>query len=91
MIPLSSIVARFEADYLRQHHAAILPGQRQALAAMKHCRTAFAPRLLAHYGACDERRHLPVADSAAPMRIVRTRLPAPDRTRVEPPAGAPMR
>lgn len=37
MIPLSSIVARFEADYLRQHHAAILPGQRQALAAMKHC------------------------------------------------------
>lgn len=59
MIPLSSIVARFEADYLRQYHAAILPGQRQALAAMKHCRTAFAPRLLAHCGACDERRLVP--------------------------------
>jgi hypothetical protein len=59
MIPLASIIARFEADYLRQYHDAILPGHRQALAAMKHCRTAMAPRMLAHCSACDERRLVP--------------------------------
>jgi hypothetical protein len=42
-----------------QTHSAILPGHRQALGAMKLCRTALAPRMLAHCSACDERRLVP--------------------------------
>lgn len=59
MIPLSSIIARFEADCLKQYAHTLLPSQRQALAAMKHCRTALAPRMLAHCSACDEQRVVP--------------------------------
>lgn len=59
MIALSSIIARFEADCLRQYGHTLLPSQRQALSAMKHCRTALAPRMLAHCGACDEQRAVP--------------------------------
>ena len=59
MIALSSVIARFEADCLRQYGHTLLPSQRQALAAMKHCRTAMAPRMLAHCSACDEQRVVP--------------------------------
>lgn len=59
MIALSSIIARFEADCLKQYAHTLLPSQRQALAAMKHCRTAMAPRMLAHCSACDEQRIVP--------------------------------
>ncbi len=58
MIPLSSVIARFEADYLRRYPHA-LPSQRQALGAMKQCRTALAPRMLAACSACDEKRLVP--------------------------------
>jgi len=58
MIPLSSVIARFEADYLRQYPHA-LPSQHQALSAMKQCRTALAPRMLAVCSACDEKRLVP--------------------------------
>lgn len=59
MISLSSLITRFEADYLQQYSHTMLPSHRQALSAMKHCRTAMAPRLLAHCGACDEKRLVP--------------------------------
>lgn len=59
MISLSSVIARFEAAYLQQYAHTLLPSQRQALAAMKHCRTAMAPRMLAHCSACDEQRVVP--------------------------------
>ena len=59
MIALSDIINRFEADYLRQYADTMLPSHRQALAAMKNCRTAMAPRMLAHCSACDEKRLLP--------------------------------
>jgi hypothetical protein len=59
VIALSSIIARFEADCLRQYAHTLLPSQRQALATMKHCRTALAPRMLAHCSACDEQRVVP--------------------------------
>lgn len=59
MIALSSIIARFEADCLQQYAHTLLPSQRQALAAMKHCRTVQAPRMLAHCSACDEQRVVP--------------------------------
>lgn len=59
MIPLAAVITRFEADYLQQYSSTILPGHAQALAAMKHCRTAMAPRMLAHCGACAETRLVP--------------------------------
>lgn len=59
MISLSSIITRFEAAYLSQYRHALLPSHRQALAAMKHCRTALAPRMLATCSACDEKRLVP--------------------------------
>lgn len=58
MIPLSSLITRFETDTLRQYPH-LLPSQRQALAAMKQCRTALAPRMLAACSACDEKRLAP--------------------------------
>lgn len=59
MIALSSVIARFEADCLRQYGHTLLPSQRQALAAMKRCRTAMAPRMLAHCSDCDAQRVVP--------------------------------
>ncbi len=59
MIPFDDIIARFEADYLRRYGRSLLPSQRQALAAMKQCRTALAPLFLAACSACDEIRLLP--------------------------------
>lgn len=59
MIALSTIIARFESAYLQQYAHAMLPSQRQALAAMKRCRTVLAPRMLAHCSACDERSVVP--------------------------------
>jgi hypothetical protein len=59
MIALSEVITRFEADYLRQYSPTMLPSHRQALAAMKHCRTAMAPRMLAACSACDEKRLVP--------------------------------
>lgn len=59
MIALAEVISRHEAAYLQQYGHAILPSQRQALTAMKHCRTALAPRMLASCTACDERRLVP--------------------------------
>lgn len=59
MITLGAIIQRFEADYLRQYQAAILPSHVRALDAMKRCRTTLAPRMLAHCGACGEQRIVP--------------------------------
>ena len=47
MILLSSIIKTFEAEFLEQYRDSILPGHRQALAAMKHCRSSLSPRMLA--------------------------------------------
>ena len=59
MIPLSSIINTFEAEFLARYGNALLPGQRQALAAMKRCRTALSPRLQAQCTACDAQRFIP--------------------------------
>ena len=59
MITLSSIIERFEADYLAQYGASSLPSHTHALAAMKRCRTQLAPRMLAQCGACGEQRVVP--------------------------------
>jgi len=59
MIPLSEVIARHEAAYLQQYRHTMLPSQGLALAAMKSCRTALAPKMLARCSACDERRLVP--------------------------------
>jgi hypothetical protein len=47
MIRLSSLIERFEAPFLTQYQASILPSRRQAVAPMKHCRTAHSPLMQA--------------------------------------------
>lgn len=59
MIRLSSIIEIFETELLNQYGNDLLPGQRRALAAMRQCRTALSPRMLAQCLACDEQRFVP--------------------------------
>ena len=59
MITIASIIERFESDYSEQYGTAILPSHRQALGAMKRCRSTLAPRMLANCGACGEQRVVP--------------------------------
>ena len=59
MISLASIIACFEADYLAQYKTAVLPSQRQAMQAMKLCRSSLAARMLAQCSTCDEQRFVP--------------------------------
>lgn len=59
MILLSSIIRTFESAFLTQYHDEILPGHRQALAALQVCRTQHSPRMLAGCCACDHQITLP--------------------------------
>ena len=59
MISLASIIERFESAYLTQYQNAILPSQRQALQAMKLCRSSVGVLMLAKCSACDEQRFVP--------------------------------
>jgi hypothetical protein len=59
VILLSSIIQTFEADFLAAFQSRLLPSQRQALAAMKQCRTTQSPVLLAQCDGCDKRRFIP--------------------------------
>jgi len=59
MISLASLIERFETDYLAQYSQCALHNQRQALDAMKRCRSTLAPRMLAQCGDCGEQRLVP--------------------------------
>ena len=59
MIALAELIERFEPDLLQRYGPRLLPSQLQALAAMKRCRTRFAPRMLAQCEACGEQRSVP--------------------------------
>ena len=59
MISLSSIIERFEGDYLAQYPSAALPSHRQALGALKHCRTSAARHMLAQCDGCQAQRLTP--------------------------------
>lgn len=59
MIRLASIIDTFEAAFLAHYPDSVLPGQRHALTAMKHCRTALSPRMQAECVACDEQVFVP--------------------------------
>ena len=57
MIALSTLVQRFEADFLTQYSAS--PSQLQALAAFKRCRTHLGPSMLAQCSGCAAQRVVP--------------------------------
>jgi hypothetical protein len=59
MILLSSIFETFEAEYLAQYQNSILPGHRQALVAMKACRTSLSPRMLVQCSKCESQTFVP--------------------------------
>ena len=59
MILLSAIIDTFEAEFLAGYQDSLLPSQRQALAAMKQCRTSQSPVMLAQCDDCDIKRFVP--------------------------------
>ncbi len=59
MILLSAIIASFEADYLTQYGETSLPSQRNALQALKTCRTSASPVMRAQCSACDHTELVP--------------------------------
>jgi len=59
MITLSTLIDRFGRDYLARHGERALPSQRQALNAMKHCRSTQGPGMLAQCGDCGQTRVVP--------------------------------
>ena len=59
MILLSSIIKTFEAEFLAQYQGSILPSHRQALAAMKLCRTTSSPKMLTQCDECDNQVLVP--------------------------------
>ncbi len=59
MIALAELIERFEPALLQRYRDRLLPSQHQAMAAMKRCRTRFAPRMLAQCTSCGEQRSVP--------------------------------
>lgn len=59
MIRLSSLIETFEAPLLAQYGDSLLPSQRQALAAMKACRTSASLLLQTQCPACDHSVRVP--------------------------------
>ena len=58
MILLSSIIQRFEAEFLATYQQA-LPSQLKALAALKQCRTTQSPMMLAQCDGCEKQVFIP--------------------------------
>ena len=59
MITLATLIERFGQAFLAQHGASALPSQRQALNAMKLCRSVLGPGMLAQCGDCGGQRVVP--------------------------------
>jgi len=59
MIRLASIIEQFEADFLSSYGKTLLPSQRQALAAIKNCRSARSPMMQASCSDCDHTTYIP--------------------------------
>ena len=59
MIRLSALIDQFEQPLLAQYGDRLQPEQRQALAAMKTCRSALSPRMQAQCPACEEQVIVP--------------------------------
>ena len=59
MILLSSIIQRFETEFLAQYQGSLLPSHRKALAAMADCRSSASPAMLAQCSDCDHQLLVP--------------------------------
>jgi Putative transposase/Transposase zinc-binding domain/TrwC relaxase len=59
MIRLSSLIEQFEQPLLAQYGHRLRPEQRQALAAMKSCRSALSPKMQAHCPNCEQQLFVP--------------------------------
>ena len=59
MIRLASIIETFERELYDQYADRLLPSHFKALSAMKHCRRAQAPSMLAACSECDHRQLIP--------------------------------
>jgi hypothetical protein len=59
MILLSSIIRTFETEFLEHYQDSILPSHRQALSALKDCRTSASPQMLAQCPECDNQVLVP--------------------------------
>jgi hypothetical protein len=59
MILLSSLIDQFEADLLASYQDVLLPGHRQALTAMKHCRTVQSRMMQAQCEDCEKLSFIP--------------------------------
>ncbi len=59
MILLSSIIKRFDTQFLEQYQDSILPSHRKALATMKLCRTSGAPLMQTQCTECDSQHFVP--------------------------------
>ena len=59
MMRLADLIAQFEPELLQRHGPRLLPSHRQALAALKTCRTRFAPHMLAACAGCHTQACLP--------------------------------
>lgn len=59
MIRLASIIEQSERDFLNHYHDQLLPSQRKALQALKHCRTQQSPMMRVACADCDHQRLVP--------------------------------
>lgn len=59
MMRLADLITQFEPALLERYGPRLLPSHHQALAALKHCRSQFAPHMLAACEGCHVQRCLP--------------------------------
>ncbi len=59
MIRLSSVIEQFEADFIAQYGSTLLPSQRNALAAIKQCRSSHSPLMKVSCSDCDQFTYVP--------------------------------
>lgn len=59
MILLADIIRQFEADFLRQYGARLLPSQRAALTAFKTCRNALSAKMAVQCHDCQTTEYVP--------------------------------
>lgn len=59
MIRLADIIETFEAEFLQQYAGQLLAGQRNALSAIKNCRSAMSPKMQAECRDCAHQIRVP--------------------------------
>ncbi|MCP4994994.1 MAG: transposase, partial [Gammaproteobacteria bacterium] len=59
MIRLSCVIEQFESEFLSTYQGKVLPGQKNALMALKTCRTRHSPKMLMRCSDCDHQVFVP--------------------------------